>query len=86
MEKVVEMLLPVGTFIAEQAEFSGSYTDCYGIKLDHAITLPEFIAAFYTTPLFRLERLMLAITPKGRMKDADVTAMASGESDTMAIW
>ena len=86
LEKVVEMPLPVGTFIAEQAELLSFYTDCYGIKLDHAITLPEFMAAFYTTLLFRLERLMLALIPKGRMKDADVTALASGESDTMAIW
>ena len=86
MKKVVEMPLPAGTFIAEQAELPGYYTDCYGIELGHAITLPEFINAFYTTPLFRLERLILALTPKGRMKDADVTTLSSGESDRMSIW
>jgi hypothetical protein len=86
MKKVDEMPLHAGTFIAEQAELTGYYTDCYGIELGHAITLPEFINAFYTTPLFRLERLILALTPKGRMKDADVTALSSGESDNMSVW
>lgn len=86
MKKVIEMPLPDGTFIAQQDEFQGYYTDCYGLEIDHIVTLPDFMNAFYTTPLFRLERLVLAITPKGRMKDADVTALSSGESDRMAVW
>jgi hypothetical protein len=86
MTKVIEMPLPDETFIAQQSELLGYFTDCYGVELNKIVTLQDFINAFYTTPLFRLERLILALTPKGRMKDVDVSALSSGESDTMAIW
>jgi hypothetical protein len=86
MKQVIELQIPDGSLIAQQAELFGYYTDCYGIELGHAATLPEFISAFYTTPLFRLERLILSLTPRGRMKDADVMALSSGESGRMAVW
>lgn len=86
MKQVIEKENPVGSLIAEQAQLAGYYTDCFSIHLDQSVTLPEFINAFYTTPLFRLERLLLSLTVKGRMKDADVTALSRGESDRLAIW
>ncbi|MFT5798843.1 MAG: hypothetical protein ACI84R_002912 [Candidatus Azotimanducaceae bacterium] len=86
MKQVIEKENPVGSFIAEQAQLTGYYTDCFSIRLDQTVTLPEFINAFYTTPLFRLERLLLSLTVKGRMKDADVTALSRGEADRLAIW
>tara|TARA_B110000902_G_scaffold253085_1_gene315300 strand:+ start:1336 stop:1842 length:507 start_codon:yes stop_codon:yes gene_type:complete len=86
MKQVIEKENPVRSLIAEQAQLAGYYTDCFSIHLDQSVTLPEFINAFYTTPLFRLERLLLSLTVKGRMKDADVTALSRGESDRLAIW
>ena len=86
MKQVVEVELPIGSLIAEQAELLGYYTDCFSIELTQSVTFPAFINAFYTTPLFRLERLILALTPKGRMKDVDVVALANGECDRMSVW
>ena len=86
MKQVIEKENPVGSLLAEQAQLSGYYTDCFSIHLEQSVTLPEFMNAFYTTPLFRLERLLLSLTVKGRMTDANVTALSRGESDRLAIW
>jgi hypothetical protein len=50
-----------------------------------AVTLPDFINAFYTTWLFRLERLVLSVTLRKRISDADVQALADG-AGTFAAW
>jgi hypothetical protein len=86
MNQVVETQRPDGSFIAAQAELAGYYTDCFSFDASKVITLAELIGAFYTTPLFRLERLVLALTPKGRMRDADVVTLANGLADRMAVW
>ena len=86
MKQVIEKENPVGSLLAEQAQLSGYYTDCFSIHLEQSVTLPEFMNAFYTTPLFRLERLLLSLTVKGRMTDANVTALSRGEADRLAIW
>ena len=38
---------------------SGSYTDCYATDLPGSFSHAEFVAAFYTTWLFKLERAIL---------------------------
>ena len=86
MKQVIEKENPVGSLIAEQAQLAGYYTDCFSTHLDQLVTLPDLIIAFYTTPLFWLERLLLSLTVKGRMKDADVTALSRDEFDRLAIW
>ena len=48
--------------------------------------MSDFIEAFYKTPLFRLERVVLSLAPKGRMLDADVTALSKGLTDRISIW
>lgn len=86
MAQVVETQIPDNTLIAGQAALHGYYTDCYSFDFGGAATLPQLINAFYTTPLFRLERLILAMRPQGRMRDVDVVALAAGKTDRMAIW
>ena len=86
MKKVVESEQPIGSFIAQQAQLVGYYTDCFSIEVSGDVDLSAYINAFYTTPLFRLERLMLCLTPKGRMRDADVVALSRGDTKDMAVW
>jgi hypothetical protein len=80
------MQFPDGSVIAEQAALDGYYTDCFSIDKDSAVTLADFITAFYKTPLFRLERLLLKVTPKGGMSDADVDALARSKGDSISMW
>jgi hypothetical protein len=64
----------------------GAYTDCFEVMLPISATMEEFIVAFYTTWLFRLERLVLTLARRRRITDAHVQALAVGEADTFAVW
>ena len=50
--------LPATSQLAAYRE-SGAYTDCYCIDLPGAVSLAGYIEAFYTTRVFKLERLVL---------------------------
>lgn len=63
----------------------GGYTDGYRIDVAGDIDLQRFVAAFYTTPLFRLERFVLTLIGKPST-DAQVAALARGETDAFAAW
>ena len=62
-----------------------SYTDCFEVMSPHAVTLPELIIAFYTTWLFRLERVVLSVLLRRWVRDTDAQALAQG-SDRFAAW
>ncbi len=61
------------------------YTDCFQLDLDRPITLDEYVRAFYTTPLFRCERVVLALVGL-RSKDADIDAVLAGRQQHFAAW
>lgn len=63
-----------------------TYTDCFRVEVPQQVSLSEFVAAFYTTPLFRAERLILSAALRKRIKDSDVDAMLAGTSEEFAFW
>ncbi|UYV39341.1 hypothetical protein N4R57_10240 [Rhodobacteraceae bacterium D3-12] len=62
------------------------YTDCFVTEVANTVTFADYVTAFYNTPLFKLERLILRITVKRPSTDADVIALAQGETDSFAAW
>lgn len=38
--------------------YEGAYTDCYVTQITTSVSLPEYVEAFYTTAVFKLERLI----------------------------
>jgi hypothetical protein len=64
----------------------GTYADCYAVTIDREVDLTDFVFAFYTSPVFRIEgfilRLLLGV-PSGK---ADARAVAAGTSDTFSAW
>lgn len=64
----------------------GAYTDCYFTEVRDLITFPQFITAFYTTPLFKLERLILKMFVSKPSIDMDVRQLAEGNVKTFAAW
>ncbi|MCQ3938418.1 MAG: hypothetical protein DPW18_15420 [Chloroflexi bacterium] len=63
----------------------GAYTDSYCADLPIQISFPEYLFAFYTTPLFKLERLILLLVRKPST-DAQAGELANGVRDTFAAW
>lgn len=65
---------------------TGAYTDCYSTQLDEEIAFSRFVSAFYSTPLFRLERLVLRWLVRKPSTDADAAALGAGTRDHFAAW
>jgi hypothetical protein len=63
----------------------GGHTDCYRVALPGAVTLPTYVEAFYTTPLFKMERLLLRLVSRGST-DAEARQLARGERKDFAAW
>lgn len=64
----------------------GAYTDCYVTEITTSVSLPEYVEAFYTTAVFKLERLILRHLVSKSSSDSDAGRLAHGEIDSFAAW
>ena len=85
MIKVRSAALPQDALLATCAA-SGAYIDCYTIELARPVAMADFIFAFYTTSIFRIERWILARTLGAASTDEDVRRLADAETNTFAAW
>ncbi len=77
--------VPDGTALAAYRE-QGAFTDCYRIALEGEFAQSAYVEAFYTTWLFKLERLILARFINRPSTDAEAAALARGATDNFAAW
>ncbi|WP_299280273.1 hypothetical protein [uncultured Tateyamaria sp.] len=84
--QIDEITTPDGSLIADYARRVGYYTDCFETPVAAPVSLPDFITAFYTQPLFRAERVVLRLLARAPSSDAEVAALASGRGETFAVW
>lgn len=66
--------------------YEGAYADCYVAQIATSVSQPEYVEAFYTTAVFKLERLILKWLVSKPSSDADARRLAHGEIDTFAAW
>jgi hypothetical protein len=64
----------------------GAFTDCFCAVLPAPVALAELIEAFYTTRLFKLERVVLAVLARAPSSDAAARALAEGVDRHFAVW
>jgi hypothetical protein len=67
-------------------EHDGAYTDCYRTEILGAVTHSQYVHAFYTTSIFKLERLILKWAVSRPSSDAEVNLLAEGKTDIFAAW
>ncbi len=77
--------LPSGAFLAEYSK-TGAYTDCYSVEVSQHVDLPEYVEAFYTTPIFKIERFILARLAGMPSIDRDAHDLAHGQVSRFAAW
>jgi hypothetical protein len=65
---------------------AGDYVDCYFTELARPVTFEKFVEAFYTTALFRSERLILRYLASRPSTDAEARDLASGDRESFAAW
>ncbi|MBN8658443.1 MAG: hypothetical protein J0M11_22095 [Anaerolineae bacterium] len=64
----------------------GAYTDSYFTELPAKISFSDYVFAFYTTPLFKVERLILTLSVRKPSTDKDARELADGVHTQFAAW
>lgn len=74
------------TALLRQYQRVGAFADCYVTVIARRASHAEFVEAFYTTALFKVERTILARLVSKPSTDADVRQLADGKRDSFAAW
>jgi hypothetical protein len=64
----------------------GAYADCYVTEVARVISHAEYVEAFYTTAVFKLERLLLSWFVARPSTDVQAGELASGKRTSFAAW
>jgi hypothetical protein len=72
--------------LLRQYKDGDGYADCYETTVAGSITQQAFIEAFYTTPLFKIERTLLKYFASKPASDADVKQLAAGKATEFSAW
>jgi hypothetical protein len=77
--------LPDGALLARYTN-AGAYTDCYTADVAKPVALAEYLEAFYTGKVFRIERILLRLFLSKPSTDAEVRQLARGEAVQFSAW
>ena len=77
--------LPQQALLAKYAQ-GDNYTDCYAAEVARPVSHAEYVEAFYTTALFKVERRLLGWFASRPSTDAQAKELASGILGVFAAW
>lgn len=63
-----------------------AYADCYSVEVRGVVMLSDFVFAFYTTPIFKLERVILKYLAGKASSDSEARQLARGSANSFAAW
>lgn len=64
----------------------GAYADCYVTDVAWPVSQSEYVEAFYTTAVFKMERLLLRWLASRPSTDLQARQLARGELRSFAAW
>lgn len=82
----IEKCPPPKNTLLENYLRDGNYVDCYVTTIDRQVSLSEFIFAFYTTWLFKIEAFILKHAVRKPSSDAQAKQLAENQIDKFAAW
>jgi hypothetical protein len=65
---------------------SGAYIDCFTSEISGFVSHSQFVEAFYTSRVFKLERVILKWFVDKPSTDAEAKELASGARNRFAAW
>lgn len=65
---------------------NGAFTDCYTTDVAGSVSHAAFVTAFYTSPLFKVERLILRWVCAKPSTDAQAAQLAAATIQEFAVW
>lgn len=85
MSRIHPCPLPPEALLARYSG-TGGYADCYVAEVDRVVSHAEFVEAFYTGRVFKLERLLLRLLLSRPATDAEARQLATGARDRYSAW
>jgi len=85
MLSIEKCAVPTNAMLAKYL-IDRTYTDCYTTEIPGRISFHEFVFAFYTTLLFKLERFILKWTVSKPSTDAQARQLAESDIEKFAAW
>lgn len=77
--------LPDGALLRKYLR-EGAYADCYVTEIAKPVSHAEYVEAFYTTAVFKVERLLLQWLVSRPSTDREAGNLASGSLGSFAAW
>jgi hypothetical protein len=77
--------IPDSALLAEYLR-AGAFADCYTTEISASVSHAEFVTAFYTTWVFKLERWILSWAVSKPSSDAQAAQLAAGAIEAFAAW
>ena len=77
--------LPDGALLQEFVDL-GEYTDCFVVHVRGEVTFPKYVESFYTTSLFKAERLLLKWLISRPSTDEEARQVSRNEIHAFAAW
>ena len=85
MASIQVCALPDQALLSEYTR-QGAYADCYATEVARSVSHAEYVEAFYTGSVFKLERLLLAWFASKPSTDAEAKELALGALSTFSAW
>lgn len=76
---------PDTSLIAERRATAGGFADAFVTRVPGRLSLAEYVFAFYTSPVFRAERVVLGLAGQAST-DEEARDLANGQRDSFAVW
>ena len=77
--------VPSGTML-DRCRTEKAYVDCYRVETELPASLSQFIEAFYSSPIFKVERRILSLAISKAASDQDAWSLGQGHSPRFSIW
>ena len=80
--------LPEAALLARYSpqQMPGAYTDCFAVDVIGLVSHAQFVEAFYTSWLFKIERAILRVAVGRPSTDVQAGRLAAGLLDRFAAW
>jgi hypothetical protein len=85
MARVRASDVPRDSLLRKYKDGSG-FADCYVIEVPGTVSLATYVEAFYTSPLFAVERWLLRTFAASPATNADARLLARGEVARYSAW
>jgi hypothetical protein len=77
---------PANALIHKYTSMPGAYTDSYLTQIPTQVAFSDYVFAFYTTPLFKIERLILKLLVRKPSTDKEARELADTVRNQFAAW